>query len=248
MKNTDTKILSDEQLDHFNTDLMLDSYWKVFLGELEKRIDTSKPFLVLDIGGGNGNFADVMIEKYPNVTVTILDNSEYLLSLNTKNERKKLLLGSATRLDEVLSTQKFDLITFNWVLHHLVMSTRKSSLKTIQDALKSASKYVNSNGYISIIENLYNGIAIDQYPSKFIFNLTSIKLPLISKLVRKAGFNTAGTGVCFMSEKLIIRLIEQISLEPVSSLKLDVWRYNALIRLVLHTQPMSMKNIWLTAK
>ncbi|MDD2961187.1 MAG: class I SAM-dependent methyltransferase [Muribaculaceae bacterium] len=240
----ETKVLEDNQLEHFNTDLMLPCYWEVFLSVLERNIDSNKSFSVLDVGGGIGLFADKLISMYPNAEVTILDNSEYLLSQNKQHARKHFIHGSAMDLELLLADKSYDIISFNWVLHHLVSGSRATSMDNISMVLKEAARHLKDNGYISIIENLYNGIIIDSYPTKLIYNLTSISFKPVSSLIRKVGFNTAGVGVNFMSEKIISKLIIGAGLSINSSDALDCWYYNLFVRLVLMTKPMKILNIW----
>jgi hypothetical protein len=240
-----TKRLDNSQLEHFNTELMLKSYWESFLNELNKRIDTSASFTLLDIGGGTGLFADKLLELYPKIEITILDNSEYLLSLNKTDSRKVLVNASATNIPEFLKHKRFDIITVNWVLHHLIGETRKESLGIITDTLLELKNLLNTNGNISVIENLYSGILIDSFPSRFIYFLTSIKNPVLSGLIRKAGFNTAGTGVCFMSEKILRSIINDAGLKIEASNILDSWGYNIAVRTILHTHPAKITNLWL---
>ncbi|MEG2219660.1 MAG: methyltransferase [Muribaculaceae bacterium] len=242
----ETKKLDNNQLEHFNTDLMQDSYWEVFLKELVDKIDISKPFKLLDIGGGNGRFADKLIELYPNIEVTILDNSDYLLAQNTPNPRKHLICGSVIDIDNFVCSMNYDIITINWVLHHLIGNTRKDSLKIMSSTLSSLTKYLSPNGRISIIENLYCGLIWDSFPSRLIYFVTSIHNSIISSLVKRIGFNTAGVGVCFLSEKIIKDMVIEIGLKLISTTVIDQWNYNILSRLILHTHPMIMRNLWIT--
>ena len=240
-----TKQLNNSQLEHFNTDLMLESYWKSFLNELNRKIDTSNTFTLLDVGGGIGLFADKLLELYPKIEITIIDNSEYLLSLNKTDNRKILVNASVTNIPDFLKNKRFDIITINWVLHHLIGETRKASLEIITRTLLELKNHLNTNGNISVIENLYSGIVIDSFPSRFIYLLTSIKNPVLSGFIRKAGFNTAGTGVCFMSEKILRNIIKDAGLKIEASNTLDSWGYNIAVRTVLHTHPAKITNLWL---
>lgn len=247
MGENDTKILADDQLEHFNTELMIPKYWDVFNENLVQHIRTDKYFEVLDIGGGNGAFADALIRRFPMLVVTVLDNSEYLLSHNKPHPRKKLIYGSATELDKVLGERSYDLISFNWVLHHLVGETRRQSLDIVRNTLSDARLHLNPGGVISVVENLYPGLVFDRYPGAFIFRLTNIRWQPAADFVRRVGFNTAGVGVDFMSPKLIRQLIDEAGLYISTEGLYDRWGYNPLIRLGLLTKPMRMENLWLRA-
>ena len=75
---------------------------------------------MLDLGGGNGVFADQLIDRFPSSDVTILDISSNLLKKNRPSSRKKLINGSIEYMAEILEGHRFDCIAMNWVLHHLV--------------------------------------------------------------------------------------------------------------------------------
>ena len=66
-------------------------------GAVERRLDRDFPdgcFSFLDVGGGNGTFADHLLARYPNARGTVLDNAQPMLDLNHEHPRKRLLLGS----------------------------------------------------------------------------------------------------------------------------------------------------------
>src|SRR4051794_4292286 len=56
-------------------------------------LSSDESFNVLDLGGGNGLFADQLLARFPKSTVTIIDISSVLLSRNNPSNRKELIHG-----------------------------------------------------------------------------------------------------------------------------------------------------------
>lgn len=71
---------------------------------------------VLDIGGGTGQFATILVDTYGS-DVTILDASERMLSYVTTGPRLHALLGDATAMP--FEDAAFDVVTFVDAFHHV---------------------------------------------------------------------------------------------------------------------------------
>ena len=91
------RVLDDSQTEAFDVDYMYEARWL----KLKALIDRDFPdgrFSLLDVGGGNGNFADLVLHNYPEATAVVVDLSDPLLAKNKPNPRKKVMRGSATEL------------------------------------------------------------------------------------------------------------------------------------------------------
>jgi SAM-dependent methyltransferase len=195
------------------------------------RIDSDFPdgrFRLLDVGGGNGRFADQILARYPDAHVTVLDNSELLLERNTVNSRKSLQLGSAA--DLVAMRQQFDLVSMHWLLHHLVGDSYRETRRNQLDVLSAARDLLTDRGRLSIFENNYEGWAPDPAPTYVIYGVTASKA--IAPLARALGANTAGTGVCFNSFAGWRDMLAASGLELLSHAEPDSWQR----RLPLHAR------------
>jgi len=187
--------LSNEQLKEFDKEYVNDSLW----APIKRCMDRDFPdgdFSFLDVGGGNGVFADRVLAAYPKATGVVLDNSQLLLSRNRQTPRKQAIIGDVENLER-LGEKKFDIVFFNWLLHHLVSRTYSQSRENIDRALRASKPLLTNRGRVSIYENMYNGVLIDGLASWIIYRLTTAKT--IARLVKKGGANTAGVGVCFLS-------------------------------------------------
>lgn len=167
------------------------------------------PRSILDIGGGNGHFLDRLLSEFPEAEGWIVDISPQLLALNETNPRKHILQGSVERLAQILGGQKFDVISLNWLLHHLVDITYDRSVRNIEKAVELAATFLTERGILMIAENEYQGFFETNVPSHVIYAVTRVQNPVFVKLAGKF-FNTAGVGVCFQSKAAWWKLFRRL--------------------------------------
>ncbi len=245
--NTDRiKKLDEQQLQDFNQEYVDDSRWGTIQTLIEKKFAGQK-FCFLDIGGGNGMFSDRILESFPQAIGTVVDNANLLLELNKPNPRKTLIFGSVESLNTTFSNRKFDLIFFNWALHHFVNHSYEKTRKTQHNALVDAQNLLSDNGYISIFENMYDGIIFKNLPGRLIFYLTSSKT--LAPLMSKMGANTAGCGVCFLSQAQWKDTTTEAGLIISQYTDYERWDDVSIIRrIVLHIGPVRHGHFWLSKK
>lgn len=186
-------------------------------------------FSFLDVGGGRGLFADRLLARFPNATGTVLDNSELLLSMNVADSRKTLVLASAIDMAQHFSDRRFDVVFFNLSLHHFVAGNYEATRQLQKCALDQAVRMMSSRGRIVVTENLFEGILARNFPSLLIYGLTSTTL--LAPIVRRFGANTAGCGVCFLSEHAWREVFQQLSLRELR-FGGQLWRESQLSRRV----------------
>jgi hypothetical protein len=239
---SEIKTLDDSQLEDFDIAYVDDVKWEV----IRRCIDRDFPqgdFHLLDLGGGNGRFADLVLSNYPGARATVLDNARTLLARNSEHPRKTLLYASAAELDEV-DVEPPDLITINWVLHHLVSDSHARSVRNMMDTLGACVRALTGRGRISVFEDLYDGILLDGLPSRLIFLLTSSRA--LSGLVGRMGANTAGVGVCFRSHRQWKRLFMNAGLELLEATRVPGPRAVPLReRIALHVGDRARGHYWL---
>jgi len=238
------KKLDDLQVESFDTDYVSGARWNA----VKARIDKDFPggyFNFLDVGGGNGVFADTLLETYPSARGTILDNSEVLLSRNKPNPRKTLVQESVENLGVI--TGKFDLVCVHWLLHHLVGTSYSETRHHQLSALSGIAAFLNDRGRISLFENVCNGWLIDNLPGWLIYHITSAKT--IAAITRRMGANTAGVGVCYLSKNEWFSTIRVSRLDVLQYSEPDpwVWPIRPEWRAFLHVRNIRVGHFWLRA-
>ncbi|BDA70166.1 hypothetical protein CAL7716_043320 [Calothrix sp. PCC 7716] len=237
------KQLEYSQLETFDTEYVNNNRWEI----VKEKIDNDFPdgnFTFLDIGGGNGKFADRLLMAYPQSNGTVIDNSELLLSKNKTHERKTLICDSVANLSKF--HQKYDLVCFNWLLHHLVSDSYTQTRQNMFDTVNIAQSLLTYCGRVSIFENMYNGLVIDGLPSHLIFSLTSSKY--IASFTKKMGANTAGVGVCFLSKQQWISTLKKSDLQLLAySDAGDAWSISWVRKLFLHMGKVHEGHFWLSS-
>jgi Methyltransferase domain len=236
------KQLEDSQLETFDLEHVNDRLWEIIKEQIDKDFPNGD-FNFLDVGGGNGVFADRLLDYYPNSKGTVLDNAQVLLDKNQINPRKIIICDSVENLDSI--ENKYDLICFNWLLHHLVGNSYSETRKNMSTAINAVIPLLTSRGRVSIFENMYDGLVIDGLPSRIIFTLTSGKA--IAGVIKKMGANTAGVGVCFLSQKQWIETIGRTGLQLVKYTDDDdKWNIPTKWRVFLHMGNTRCGHFWLT--
>lgn len=191
-----TSQLSTEQLAVFNIESITDDRWAL----IRPRIDEDFPggeFNFVDLGGGNGLFADRVLAEYPKSRGAVLDSSDLLLSKNRPHSRKTVTFGNA--LDFANHFSEVDIVFCNWIFHHLVHSSSYArSRENVRNTLTAIRSRMTKRGRLSVYETDYNGY-ISWFPGRLIFALTSSRA--LAPFVKRLGANTAGVGVCFQSSK-----------------------------------------------
>ncbi len=228
------KTLADGQVVAFDS-----SQWDQRRFERWMRVDEIKsvlsPFVTdrpdarfLDLGGGPGRFSDLLLATYESASVVVADSSELLLSRNRPHPRKTVVGVDASRLAEAFDHGSFDVIFVHRLLHHLVGDSYAESIAFIEAVLCQCAAVLKPDGRLSIIENIWNGRFIDGLASRLLYHATSSRL--VAPISRRLGANTAGTGVCYLSDRLLVRLLRQAGLSVQTQQTLGALRFAWYIR------------------
>ena len=201
--------LNDGQVEAFDTHYVKGKRWDLVGDRIASTF--SGEFHFLDVGGGNGTFADQVLESFPDARGTLLDYSTVLVNRNRPHPRKTTICASAEDIGALFAGRRFDLISYNWSLHHLVTGSFKDTVEEIVLNLQMARELLDSSGRISIFENTPTALFFDQLPSRLIYGVTSSKV--LAPIARRAGSNTSGVGVCFLSKRQWEKVLDRAGLE-----------------------------------
>ena len=234
--------LDDSQIEAFDTEYVDDARWRTVKACIDRDFPDGA-FTFLDVGGGIGVFADRTLAAYPKSSGTVVENSAILLSRNQPNTRKTVLLESIENIEHV--EKKYDIICLHWLLHHVVSDTYAHTRRNQLWSLRAVSALLTERGRISIFENAYDGILIDNLPGRIIYRVTSSQAA--SGIVRRLGANTAGVGVCFLSKKQWLLTIHDARLGVLDYAEPDIgsWSLSMLRRICLHVRRRFVGHFWL---
>jgi hypothetical protein len=234
--------LSDDQLRAFDTEYVTEPLWV----PVKRCIDRDFPdgrFTFLDIGGGNGLFADRVLANYPGASGAVLDSSEFLLERNRPHPRKRVVLDRVENLAGG-GAEKYDLVFLNWVLHHLVVGASYSRTRQHMCAvLTSIMSILTDRGRVSVYENMYNGLLLDGAPGWMVHHLTASQA--MAKWTRRYGANTAGVGVCFQSYRQWCSIVERAGFSVLGYTDGDVWDIPWTWTVLLHIKHIRCGHFWL---
>lgn len=208
--------LSDNQVVAFDS-----SQWEQKRFERWMHIDEIKAVLspyvranpaatFLDLGGGTGRFSDLLLAAYESPSAVVADSSELLLARNQTHPRKTVLCVEASRLAEVFQPHSFDVIFVHRLLHHVVGDSYAETIGSIQEVLRQCEAILKPHGRLSVIENIWDGRFVDTLAGRLLYHATSSRI--LAPISRRLGANTAGTGVCYLSDRLLVRLLSQAGL------------------------------------
>jgi len=236
------KKLDDQQVLDFDTDYIQDDDWNK-LREYLWVLFPEGDFSFLDVGGGNGVFCDKVLDAFPKSSAVLLDNSEYLISLNKQSEKKIIICDSVENIDKLFQGEEFDVIFLNLVLHHFVSNSYKATYKNVTNTFLRLKPLLSSRGYVYVFEDFYNGVIFDGLPSCLIYTLTSSKI--LAGLTRKLGANTGGVGVCFHSRKQWGKIIKECGYRIIHEGESHLFTFPLYKKLLLHLGKVNMGCLWL---
>jgi 2-polyprenyl-3-methyl-5-hydroxy-6-metoxy-1,4-benzoquinol methylase len=223
MQTEDLK-LSDSQLAAFlhksGFPARLVAYFEQLPSKINYPIKT-----ILDCGGGNGQYLDMLLDQFPDAQGTLVDSAQFMLNQNKPHPRKQLILGNLEDLSHYVKLDRgggyglFDLICFSDVLHHCICPSYQETRQLQTTILKNACTLLSPNGYIIVSERIVQSWITDEYSVKLIYYLTRNK-PLAG-ITRFFGANTAGIGVCFASGKRFQKLCEDAGLVIVEDIQIN---------------------------
>ncbi|WP_225445976.1 class I SAM-dependent methyltransferase [Paenibacillus arenosi] len=106
---------------------------------------TSSPIL-LDLGAGTGLFSSLMMQKYPDANLTLIDLSEKMLDI------AKVRFKGSTNVTYIvddytnfISPEKYDIIISSLSIHHLTDADKQTLYKNIYLHLKPSGIFINAD-------------------------------------------------------------------------------------------------------
>lgn len=126
-----------------------DDYYGLALDTLPYPADA--PIRTLDIGCGTGLFSALLLARYPQARLTLIDLSDQMLGMArqrfAENGNIRYILGDYTRHDWQDDT--FDLVISALSIHHLPAQNKAALYKTVHTLLAPGGIFINADQALS---------------------------------------------------------------------------------------------------
>jgi SAM-dependent methyltransferase len=213
------RLLSSGALDKFRTSEGVAEQIEHFASLLN--FDGARAFSVLDVGGGVGFFCDALRVVYPNVRVTILDLDETSV-IEARKHGFEAIHGSIIDPPSEILGRRFDVVSFNLVLHHIISSDEGGTAALQRSALDRARSLLTEIGRIFVHEICYEGRVVPDLTGRLIYGVTSSQVlsGIVSGIARIAPSlraNTAGVGVRFRPAVGWVNLVQSLGFEVIGT-------------------------------
>ncbi|KAG4102577.1 S-adenosyl-L-methionine-dependent methyltransferase [Neocallimastix lanati (nom. inval.)] len=124
--------------------------------EKEKEKEKSSAPRILDVGAGTGLFSSIVLTKFPQAKIVLMDMTEKMLDIARDrfkgNENITYLCKDMTNIDEETSKtfeNQFDYIISGLAIHHLTSHEKKYIYGKCQGWLKEGGLFINCDQVIS---------------------------------------------------------------------------------------------------
>ncbi len=121
------------------------------------------PIRVLDIGCGTGLFSALILTRYPNAELTLIDLSDQMLGMARQrfagHANIRYILGDYTRHD--WQGDNFDLVISALSIHHLPAQNKAALYKTVYTLLPPGGIFINTDQALSpspAIETMHSNL------------------------------------------------------------------------------------------
>ncbi len=174
---------------------------------------------VLDVGGGIGLVGQLLItDGSKKVSVDVVDKSVLAKKNFISHENLRLIFDDFLNMP---TRNKYDVIIFRTVLHHIISDTSQSTRKLQNRALSKAYQLLDDGGKIFVVENFYNPLVSSDLTGEMIYQCTRLKA--LAPVFRRLGANTAGEGVRFRSYKSWMEMFDDNLFETADHVLGEAW-------------------------
>ncbi len=223
--------LSDSALDSFDVEFR---DWQPYLRFLRTHL-ADQPQWLLDVGGGNGRFVDGLLHAFPLARGVLIDLAQSMVARNRSHPRKTALIGDANSFPEEVVRHRYDLITLNVLLHHLVGDNDNDTRHNVLRCINKLRLLLSAHGRLIVYEQVYDRwFEAGPEPGAIVYGLTRLRNPLVVPVLRRMGANTAGVGVRFRSRTEWRRLFTSAGYDICTDAPITVDRTSLLHRFTLN--------------
>jgi tRNA (cmo5U34)-methyltransferase len=126
------------------------------VGVTELKYDSDAP-IVLDVGAGTGLYSAMLLGRYPEAKLTLIDFSEEMLNLAKDRfagrENTTFILGDYT---EYPFDEKYDIVISALSIHHLDAAGKRRFYKRAFDLLAPGGEFLNADQIAGLSQTLHD--------------------------------------------------------------------------------------------
>jgi len=174
---------------------------------------------LLDVGGGCGTFAGLVIKKFPRMDVVVIDPSQKLLD-RISDKRIKTCKGCLPNKISVNEKKRFDYIHVKEVFHHIVGGSIVDSAKITKESLINLKKYLKEDGVLFVHELFYESYIIPSFSRSFIFYILKLQNVFNVQILPKEFL--LGLVVCFYTRDEFKKILFECGYELIDYYE-EVW-------------------------
>nr|WP_223070516.1 class I SAM-dependent methyltransferase [Paenibacillus caui] len=118
-----------------------------FYGMALSLVETANPApRILDLGAGTGLFSSMVLQKYPDAQLTLIDLSEQMLEVARQRFRQSgNVQYIACDYTNYTFSESFDIVISSLSIHHLTHPAKKQLFKAIYQLLQDGGIFVNAD-------------------------------------------------------------------------------------------------------
>ncbi|WP_433753577.1 class I SAM-dependent methyltransferase [Paenibacillus amylolyticus] len=120
-----------------------DDFYGMALDLMESSLDSPR---ILDLGAGTGLLSGLVLQKYPNARLTLIDISDQML------EGARRRFADATQVEYLVGdyskhnfTSSYDMIISSLSIHHLTHADKKKVFETVNKLLEPGGRFINAD-------------------------------------------------------------------------------------------------------
>lgn len=210
---------------YFHSNSILYEYDYYLLDFIKESSDCANHTL-LDIGGGGGVFAKLVVDNCINIKVSVVDPSRKLLD-NIHEDSIEKVVGMLP--NQLSINEKFDYIHVKEVFHHVTGSSIRESKSLLKESLQTIKKLLNDDGYLLIHELFYESPIHQTFSSSIIYYLCKIQNKIGIKIPMKEFL--LGLDVYFYTRKEFIKILNDMGFEIVNYYEVE-WKKSHMMKLI----------------
>jgi ubiquinone/menaquinone biosynthesis C-methylase UbiE len=142
----------DEFAKRYDDLFLKDPIYREILWRMVEEVGTGEGIRVMDLGCGTGNLISMLLERYPDVTVTGIDPSKEMREICSGrfNGLPQVSISEGDALNIPFPEDSFDVITSSLALHHIPLDLKGACAAELARVLAPGGSFVHADTFCAI--------------------------------------------------------------------------------------------------